>query len=232
MTSIFRGHAPLTPVLSPRGDAIVTWATSLVNFCNPVFGCAGREVDDVVMIGDGEVLYVSRAGASLPSRSNVQTCGNYRVEETLGKGSFGKVYKGVHQVTLQPVALKFIFKSALGTIRDVERVVGEIQCLESLVHPNVIALREVLTTEKGHVVLAMEYAGGGDLCRMVNEAGRLTESVAGPLFAQILDGVAYCHRCELPSTGTEGWSGMRPDRGAGFISFDVLKQCGLGSVSG
>jgi 5'-AMP-activated protein kinase catalytic alpha subunit len=146
------------------------------------------------MIGDGDVLYASR-GASFPmTRTSAQTCGNYRVEETLGRGSFGKVYKGIHQVTLQPVALKFIFKSALGTIRDVERVVGEIQCLESLVHPNVIALREVLTTEKGAVVLAMEYAGGGDLCKLVNEAGRLTEHVAGPLFAQILDGVAYCHR--------------------------------------
>jgi serine/threonine protein kinase len=149
------------------------------------------------MISDGDSLYASSSRQLAPAGST-QSCGNYRVEQCLGRGSFGKVYKGVHQLTQQPVALKFIFKSALGTIRDVERVVGEIQCLESLVHPSVIALREVLTTDKGHVVLAMEFAGGGDLCRMVNDAGRLTEAVAGPLFAQILEGVAYCHRYGTP----------------------------------
>ncbi len=154
----------------------------------------GREVDDVGMVGDGDALFATSSSNMPKATSSSQNCGNYRVEQCLGRGSFGKVYKGVHQVTKQPVALKFIFKSAMGTIRDVERVVGEIQCLESLVHPNVIALREVLTTEKGHVVLAMEFAGGGDLFRLVNAEGRLTEAAAAPLFSQILDGVAYCHR--------------------------------------
>ncbi len=153
---------------------------------------------DLLTVEDGELLFASSGAGFTPQiigGAGTEMCGSYRVQECLGRGSFGKVFKGVHRHTQQVVALKYINKSTLGTIRDVERVVSEIQCLESLVHPNVIALREVVTTNKGSVVLVMEFAGGGDLLQKVRAAGRLDETVAANLFAQILDGVSYCHRC-------------------------------------
>jgi serine/threonine protein kinase len=39
-----------------------------------------------------------------------KTIGNYEVGRVIGKGSFGEVYLGKHQKTLEEVALKYIIK--------------------------------------------------------------------------------------------------------------------------
>lgn len=77
------------------------------------------------MIGDGDVLFVSAGGGfNAPKREPSQRLvGNYQPVGYLGRGSFGKVYKAVHHVTHEPVALKFISRSNMGSIKDVERCV-------------------------------------------------------------------------------------------------------------
>lgn len=67
----------------------------------------------------------------------------YEILATLGKGEYGIVYKAIHQVTWNIVAIKIIelsnFKEGIpsSTIR-------EISLLKNISHPNVIKLLSVI----------------------------------------------------------------------------------------
>lgn len=60
-------------------------------------------------------------------------------------------------------------------------------------HPHIIALHEVFLT-RTHLVLAMEYAAGGDLFRYVSTRRGLPEDEARWFFQQLMVAVDYCHR--------------------------------------
>jgi len=136
----------------------------------------------------------SRLGSTthdLSSQSG-ERVGSYLLGKFLGQGSFGKVHLGKHVMSHEEVALKFISKHRMGSYEDAERVFTEIQCLNSLDHPNVIKLLQVVQTPDD-MVLALEFARGGDLKEIV-EQGAIPEDLASHLFVQILEGVTYCHR--------------------------------------
>lgn len=75
----------------------------------------------------------------MPSRTS-QRLGQYRIERTLGEGSFGKVKLAVHQVSGQRVALKIISRRKLVTRDMAGRIEREIQYLQLLRHPHIIKL--------------------------------------------------------------------------------------------
>ena len=75
-----------------------------------------------------------------PPPATIVTIGGYEVGELLGKGAFGEVYGGVHQVTRDVVALKFLTKNRLVSASDAQKVFTEIHCLETLNHKHVIQL--------------------------------------------------------------------------------------------
>ncbi|KAJ2686439.1 Protein kinase, partial [Coemansia spiralis] len=84
-------------------------------------------------------------------RQREQRVGDYIVKQTLGKGTFSKVYLGEYRPTKQKVALKFIKpKSPQGGSTDKHnlRVEREIRLLSLLYHPNIVRLYDVIQTPK------------------------------------------------------------------------------------
>jgi len=75
------------------------------------------------------------------SRKNI--VGNYRLEGTLGEGTFGKVKLGIHLPTNQKVAIKILEKSKITGKDDIERSMREMKILKSLNHMNIIKIFEV-----------------------------------------------------------------------------------------
>jgi carbon catabolite-derepressing protein kinase len=63
----------------------------------------------------------------------------------LGRGGFGEVRSGEHQLTGEKVALKFLRKSEISSIHAAERTITEIQCLTALKHNNIISLYQVMS---------------------------------------------------------------------------------------
>jgi 5'-AMP-activated protein kinase catalytic alpha subunit len=70
--------------------------------------------------------------------------GNYRLEGTLGEGTFGKVKLGIHLPTNQKVAIKILEKSKITGKDDIERSMREMKILKSLNHMNIIKIFEVI----------------------------------------------------------------------------------------
>jgi len=79
------------------------------------------------------------------------------LSKTIGKGTFGKVKLGIHNLTGEKVAVKILEKDKIQDVNDVERVAREIHILKMIRHPNIIQLYEIIETPK-QLYLIMEYA--------------------------------------------------------------------------
>lgn len=99
---------------------------------------------------------------------------------------------GQHKLTGKYVAIKSIDKEALKDDFSKKKVLREIFILKKINHENVIKLLEVFETPD-HVLIVMEYAGGGDLLHMVKSRKYLCEEEALPIFRQIVYGLAHIH---------------------------------------
>jgi len=87
------------------------------------------------------------------------------------------------------VAVKILDKTKLDA--KTQRLLSrEISSMERLHHPNVIRLYEVIET-LSRLHLVMEYASCGELFTRITNDGRLHESEAKPLFAQIVAAVEH-----------------------------------------
>ena len=69
--------------------------------------------------------------------------GNYRIEKTIGEGTFGKVKLGIHIPTEEQVAIKILEKDRIQDKEDLARISREINILKKLNHPNIIKIYDV-----------------------------------------------------------------------------------------
>jgi 5'-AMP-activated protein kinase catalytic alpha subunit len=119
--------------------------------------------------------------------------GNYILGRDLGKGTFGEVMVGTHQLTNEKVAIKVLEKDKIVDVHDVERVTREIHILKIVRHPTIVQLYEIIETEK-ELYLIMEYARGGELFEYIVNRKRVKERDACKFLHQILSGVDYLHK--------------------------------------
>jgi len=118
--------------------------------------------------------------------------GPYKLGQTLGVGTFGKVKLAVHDKTEQKVAIKIINKRKMEQMNMHEKIRREINILQFLSHPHVIRLYELIDTPSD-IFMVMEYVQGGELFDHIVHKLRLKEEEARRFFQQILAGVEYCH---------------------------------------
>ena len=96
--------------------------------------------------------------------------GQYKLEEKLGEGSMGVVYKGRHSMLRRPTAIKLLNEERVNdaSIASFER---EVQITSNLNHPNTIAIYDYGRTPEGVFYYAMEYLDGIDLQQLVDSYG-------------------------------------------------------------
>jgi len=121
-----------------------------------------------------------------------KTLGNYIIKKTIGKGTFSKVKLGVHKETKQKVAIKILEKSALVEKDDIERLIREMEMLNSLDNINVVKVFEINEDENNYFII-MEYCEGGELFNYIVKNQKLTEKETAYFFYQIINGVEYIH---------------------------------------
>lgn len=103
--------------------------------------------------------------------------GRYRVEEVMGRGSYGTVYRAHDLNRDASVALKVL--NARPGIQEEERLrfLRETYALSSVEHPNVVAVHDFGVAE-GRFYYAMDAVEGPTLRRHVNRAGTATPDEA------------------------------------------------------
>lgn len=123
--------------------------------------------------------------------------GRFVIEETLGFGASGAVYKGFDPILHRPVAIKMLRVDLLrheGWAQTfIDRFYNEAQLVGTLSHPNIVTLFDAGETDDQTPFLAMEYADGDTVAERLENQGSFSPSEALPLLAQIASALDYAH---------------------------------------
>ncbi|KAI5613552.1 myosin light chain kinase, smooth muscle [Silurus asotus] len=115
----------------------------------------------------------------------------YNVEDRLGTGKFGQVFKLVEKSTKKVWAGKFIKAFSQ---KEKENVRQEIGIMNSLHHPKLVQCVDAFEG-KSDIVMVMEIISGGELFeRIVDEDFELSEREVIKYMLQIIDGVQFIHK--------------------------------------
>ncbi|KAM9843468.1 myosin light chain kinase, smooth muscle [Aulostomus maculatus] len=115
---------------------------------------------------------------------------HYCLQEKLGMGKFGLVFKLTHRETGQVCAGKF-YKGRRTKERDAAR--KEIELMNYLHHPKLVQCLAAYD-HKPEMVMVMEFIAGGELFeRIVDDNFEHTEPASVNYMQQILEGVAFMH---------------------------------------
>ncbi|XP_032501475.1 NUAK family SNF1-like kinase 1 isoform X2 [Phocoena sinus] len=117
----------------------------------------------------------------------------YELQETLGKGTYGKVKRATERFSGRVVAIKSIRKDKIKDEQDMVHIRREIEIMSSLNHPHIISIYEVFEN-KDKIVIIMEYASKGELYDYISERRRLSERETRHFFRQIVSAVHHCHK--------------------------------------
>ena len=120
----------------------------------------------------------------------------YKIEESIGEGTYGKVKLATHIQTNEKVAIKFINKKKLTHEGDNERILNEIKIMKSLNHPNILKSFEVLDDEINYYIV-MERPIKGDLFNYICSKGRLSMDEASFIYYQIVNAIQYLHKNKI-----------------------------------
>uniref|UniRef100_A0A7N6C3D9 Myosin light chain kinase, smooth muscle n=1 Tax=Anabas testudineus TaxID=64144 RepID=A0A7N6C3D9_ANATE len=124
-------------------------------------------------------------------RTDVKVKELYDVEERLGTGKFGQVFKLVEKATKKVWAGKFI---KAYSAKEKENVRQEIGIMNSLHHPKLVQCVDAFEG-KSDIVMVLEMISGGELFeRIIDEDFELTEREVIKYMLQIIDGVNFIHK--------------------------------------
>ncbi len=114
--------------------------------------------------------------------------GDYTLEELIGAGSFGEVFRATSAKSSDMFAVKMINRKTLPpqVFSYLER---EVEMLQMVEHENVVKLRDLKVSEN-HYYLIFEYCNGGDLAAYTKKlSGKLPESQTRSLLRQVVQGL-------------------------------------------
>jgi serine/threonine protein kinase len=116
----------------------------------------------------------------------------FALEEELGRGGMGIVYRARRLADGQLFALKTILPAVAPGPIPLGRFQREVEVLQRLQHPNIVRFHQTGATG-GQLYFVMEFVQGRSASALVREAGPLAPDRVIDLGCQLLDALAHAH---------------------------------------
>ncbi|MFL5629298.1 MAG: serine/threonine protein kinase [Ktedonobacteraceae bacterium] len=112
--------------------------------------------------------------------------GGYQLEEEIGRGSMGMVYRGKQIALGREVAIKVLSQALARDASYVARFIREAQIIAGLNHPNIVQIFDA-GQQNGLLYFVMEYVQGPTIANLLQIDGSIPQHIAAEYAAQIAD---------------------------------------------
>ena len=120
--------------------------------------------------------------------------GKYRLEQLLGRGGMGAVYRARDVPGDRLVALKIVGAELFADPETRRQFQREAAIIARLRHPAIVAVYDVGTLADGSAYLVMELVHGEDLRHLLQREGRLDLQRALPILTTVCAAIEAAHR--------------------------------------
>ena len=130
--------------------------------------------------------------SSVMDRRVGQRFGDYLIEDQIGRGGMGVVFRARNVVSGQLVALKLMAPDLADNITFRERFIREAEAGPKLGHPNIVPVFET-GEANGELFIAMELIEGTDLKELIRQEGCLDPKRVLSIFRQAASALDAAH---------------------------------------
>src|SRR6267154_4819711 len=122
-----------------------------------------------------------------------RSLGGYQLEEEMGHGSMGVVYRGKQIALGREVAIKVLPRSLAKDASYVARFIREAQIISGLNHPNIVQIYDA-GQQGGLLYFVMEFVQGPTIGSLLQIDGMMPQYLAAEYTAQIADALDSAYK--------------------------------------
>src|SRR3954467_7563552 len=149
----------------------------------------------------------------------------YRIEERIGRGGMGVVYRAEHLNLRRRAAVKIIAPDLAESDGFRERFTREARIAAALQHPSIVTVYDAGEVD-GLLYLAMQYIEGSDLAAMLRDDGRLRPYRAIDVCRQVAAALDAAHAMGLIHRDVKPANVLIEGRTAFLTDFGLTKRLG------
>ncbi len=123
--------------------------------------------------------------------------GQYTIQEIVGVGGMGRVYRAEQGTLGRTVAVKVIHPHLLHDDQTVARFYTEARAASSLNHPNSVSIIDFGRSEDGILYLVMEFLRGADLAVVMQRDGPIPFGRICDILLPVLDALSEAHALDI-----------------------------------
>ena len=117
----------------------------------------------------------------------------YELQDMIGEGGFGAVYRAHQQIIGREVAIKIILPQYANRPEFIRRFETEAQLVARLEHPHIVPLYDYWREPSG-AYLVMRWLRGGSIQDLVEQTGQLNVKFIGQVLNHVCEALTVAHR--------------------------------------